>query len=162
MDRDEKVSMVTSLCNLSLRGQRSKRKKFPIKLKLNRNNPCGTLNTRKIFSTKEKRKNRQRKTPRGKEREITNQPTHPPIHPPTKQPTNQPTTSCRLVPRFYSLSNVEIRHDVTIKRYQLPLNVCVVYGIAAKRMLYGHSSEICNLLRVTSRLISKLDREYGL
>ena len=60
---------------------------------------------------------------------------------------------------IYSLSNLEIRRDVTQGRLlilsKLPLNVCVVYGIVAKRVLRGYSPAIRNLPHVTSHLISK-------
>ncbi len=56
----------------------------------------------------------------------------------------------------------KIRCDVTRSRLrisgELPLNTRVVYGIGAKRVLYGYMSEIRYLLHVTSRLISQLDR----
>ncbi len=64
----------------------------------------------------------------------------------------------------YSLSNFEFRRDVTRGR-------CVFHASYLKRTysignhgktcaLYGYSPEIYNLPRMTSCVISKLDREY--
>ena len=74
-----------------------------------------------------------------------------------------PKTVCEVNHTLYSLSNFEIRCDVTSRRLRisgkLPLNARVVYNELRQNTLYGYSSEIRNLPHVTSCLISKLDRE---
>ncbi len=74
---------------------------------------------------------------------------------------------CNLLLLFWhlpTLSNVEIRCDVTCGRLrisgELPLNARVVWNRGKTHTLYGYVSEMRNLPRVTSCLISKLDREY--
>ena len=61
------------------------------------------------------------------------------------------------------MSNFEIRCDVTRGRLhisgKLPLNVRVVYGISAKHAHCMVTRLKYPIFRVTSHLISKLDRE---
>ena len=85
----------------------------------------------------------------------------------SKMFTPRSNDQCQLVIMQCTLpSNFQIRRDVICDRLrisdELPLNVRVVYGIAAKHTYCADTrlSEIRNLPCVRSRLISKLDREY--
>ena len=64
-----------------------------------------------------------------------------------------------------TLSNFNIRCDVTSRRLCTSLHVTIKRACFAVipytiHTFYGNSPEICNLLEVTSCLISKLDRVY--
>ena len=72
---------------------------------------------------------------------------------------NKTSLSIKTCTQAYSTSNFEIRRQIAYFRRVTIKSACSIWNRGKTHVLYGYSSEICNLLCVTSRLISKLGRE---